>query len=103
MTISAGLAGWVEMWLLRSALNDRVGYTGLPLGLLGRLWASALIGATFGWAVKLSIPPVHPVVAAGAILGPFGAGFVASAYLLGVSEASAALDRLSRVARAAFK
>jgi putative peptidoglycan lipid II flippase len=103
LTMSAGLAGWVEMWLLRSALSERVGRTGLPLGLLGRLWAAALVGASLAWAMKLSIPPVHPVVAAVAILGPFGTGFFATAYLLGVSEASAALARLTGVARAAFK
>ena len=30
LTASAGVAGWVEFALLRSALNRRIGVTGLP-------------------------------------------------------------------------
>src|SRR5207247_7113439 len=30
LTASAGIAGWVEMLLLRRTLNDRIGPTGLP-------------------------------------------------------------------------
>src|SRR5437762_7510527 len=31
LTASAGIAGWVEMLLLRSTLNGRLGATGLPV------------------------------------------------------------------------
>ena len=33
LTASAGIAGWVEMLLLRRSLNARIGRTGLPAGL----------------------------------------------------------------------
>ena len=60
LTASAGVAGWVEFWLLRHTLNARIGRTGLAPGYLVRLWAAALAGAAAGWAVKLAIGPRHP-------------------------------------------
>ena len=38
LTLGAGLAGWVEMLLLRRALNARVGKTGLPASFSVRVW-----------------------------------------------------------------
>jgi putative peptidoglycan lipid II flippase len=93
LTMSAGLAGWVEMWLLRATFNARVGETGLPLPLLGRLWTSAVLAAAVAWAVKLAMPTANPIIGAATILGPYGAVFFATAHWLGVAEASATLDR----------
>ena len=50
LTASAGVAGWVEFVLLRRRLGARIGPTGLPAGLLPRLWASAVIAAGRGMA-----------------------------------------------------
>ena len=41
LALAAGLAGWVEMSLLRRALARRVGRTGLPLGFVLRAGAAA--------------------------------------------------------------
>ena len=75
LTASAGIAGWVEMLLLRSTLNARIGNTGLPLEYTAKLWASALMGAAAAWAVKIAFPVAQPVVAAVVILGPYGLVF----------------------------
>jgi putative peptidoglycan lipid II flippase len=96
LTSSAGIAGWVEMLLLRSTLNARIGRTGLPMDYVVKLWVSAAAGAAAAWALKLMLPPLHPVVAAIAILGPYGAVFFAGAFALRIPEASAALGRLRR-------
>ena len=45
LTASAGVAGWVEFWLLRRTLNRRIGPTGLPRSLVAKLWAAAAAGA----------------------------------------------------------
>src|SRR5213078_4743571 len=42
LTASAGLAGWVEMFLLRATLNARIGKTGLPASYIAQLWGSAI-------------------------------------------------------------
>jgi putative peptidoglycan lipid II flippase len=96
LTASAGLAGWVEMLLLRATMNARIGRTGLPATYVAKLWASAAAGAAVAWGVKLVIPPVHPVVAATLVLGPYGIVFFGAAWVLGVGEVSVAVARIVR-------
>jgi putative peptidoglycan lipid II flippase len=86
LTASAGVAGWVEMLLLRSALNRRIGRTGLPASYVTMLWMSAGLGAAAGWGVKLGLPPLHPAVAAVLILGIYGAVFLGMAFALRIPE-----------------
>jgi putative peptidoglycan lipid II flippase len=97
LTASAGLAGWVEMLLLRATLNARIGQTGLPTAYVARLWGAAAIAAAAAWAVKLAVPPLHPIVTGILVLGPYGAVFVAMTLALRVPEASAAITRVSKV------
>jgi putative peptidoglycan lipid II flippase len=84
LTASAGIAGWVEMLLLRRTMNARIGRTGLPVSYVAKLWTAAIAGAAAAWAVKLSIPTLPPVAAAILILGPYGLIFLASALVLRV-------------------
>ncbi len=88
LTASFGIAGWVEMWLLKRSLHGRIGRTGLAAGYTARLWASAAAGATVAWAIKLSIPTFHPVVTAVLVLGPYGLVFFAATWLFRLPEAS---------------
>lgn len=87
LTASAGVAGWVEMLLLRSTLNARIGRTGLAASYVARLWAAAVVGAIAGWTVKLLVPPLHPIVMAAVVLGPFGALFAGMTAVMGIDEA----------------
>ena len=96
LTASAGIAGWVEFTLLRRTLNARIGRTGLPAGLVAKLWGSALVAASAGWGAKLAIGDRHPVLAAAAILAPYGAAYLGMTWLLGVEECAGALRRLKR-------
>jgi putative peptidoglycan lipid II flippase len=97
LTASAGIAGWVEMLLLRRALNARIGRTGLPAAYVTKLWAAALSGAAAAWAVKLYTPLVHPILTAALVLTPYGAAFFAATLALGVPEASDTIRRLRRL------
>lgn len=94
LTASAGVAGWLEMLLLRRTLNERIGKTGLPVGYVAGLWASAALGAAVGWAIKRALPPLHPAAAAVAVLVPYGLVFFASTLALGIPEARHMLRRL---------
>jgi putative peptidoglycan lipid II flippase len=96
LTASAGMAGWVEMLLLRSTLNARIGRTGLPAEYVARLWGSALVAAAIAWAVKLAIPAFHPIVTALFVLGPYGLVFFSMTLALRIPEASTAVARLTR-------
>jgi putative peptidoglycan lipid II flippase len=86
LTASAGLAGWVEFSLLRRGLARRIGRTGLPLALLGKLWLAAAVGAGLAWGAKIALGPRGPIPVAIVVLGVFGLTYLALSCLLGVEE-----------------
>ena len=96
LTASAGIAGWVEMLLLRRTMNARIGPTGLPVSYVAKLWTAAIAGAAAAWAAKLSIPQMPPVAAAILILGPYGLIFLAFAVLLRVEGTMDAVRMILR-------
>jgi len=96
LSASAGVAGWAEMLLLRSSLRARIGSTGMPSAYLVKLWAAAILSAALAWAVKLSLPSVHPVLTGAAVLIPYGVGYFGLAMILGVPEVSSMLRQLTR-------
>jgi putative peptidoglycan lipid II flippase len=97
LTASAGAAGWVEFTLLRRTLNRRIGSTGLPGGLVARLWLSALIAAAAAWAVKLAVGTRHPLAGGLAIVAAYGLAYFAAAWLLRIEECAAVVRRVGRM------
>jgi putative peptidoglycan lipid II flippase len=93
LTASAGIAGWVEMLLLRRTMNVRIGPTGLPASYVAKLWTAAIAGAAAAWAVKLLLPMLPPVVAAMLIVGPYGIVFFGMTIALRI-EGAAAMVRM---------
>jgi len=87
LTLSAGLAGWLELVLLRRALARRIGHSELSRGLLARLWAAAAGSALPALLIERSIPAAHPVVVGLAVLPCFAALYLAATLALGVPEA----------------
>jgi putative peptidoglycan lipid II flippase len=87
------------MLLLRSTLNNRIGRTGLAAGYIARLWAAAIGGAIAAWAVKLTLFPPNPILAAIVVLGAYGAVFLGTTVALGIPEATTAVDRVARWGR----
>lgn len=96
LTASAGVAGWVEFVLLRRRLGAQIGPTGLPAGLLPRLWASAVIAAGAGWLLLPPLAALHPVPLAVVVLGGYGVAYLLTAHALGVVEARSLLRRVIR-------
>ncbi|HEY7290512.1 MAG TPA: murein biosynthesis integral membrane protein MurJ [Vicinamibacterales bacterium] len=97
LTASAGIAGWIEMLLLRRTLTARLGATALSVGYVVRLWFAALTAAAVGWAVKLTFFPPNPILDAVVILIPYGLVFFAMTFALRIPEASTAFARLRRI------
>jgi putative peptidoglycan lipid II flippase len=95
LTASAGIAGWVEMLLLRGTMNRRIGPTGLPAAYVVQLWGAALVAAATAWAVKLSVPPLHPIAGAVVVLTPYGVVFLAATWVLRIGEARTAMARMA--------
>jgi putative peptidoglycan lipid II flippase len=96
LTASAGIAGWVEMLMLRRTLNSRIGNTGLPPDYVVRLWAAAAAAAVLAWLVKVFLPAMHPAFRGVFVLGTYGAVFVGATFLMRIPEASTAFSRITR-------
>jgi putative peptidoglycan lipid II flippase len=96
LTASAGVAGWVEMLLLRARLNARIGHTGLPLTFSAQLWTSAITAAAAAWIAKIATPWSQPIVLGVIVIGVYGAVYFGSAILMRVPEASTAVNAMWR-------
>jgi hypothetical protein len=84
------------MLLLRHSMRARIGSTGMPGTFLVTLWGAAIAGAALGWLVKLSLPPVHPIIEAAAVLAPYGVAYFGVTLALGVPEATGTIRRVLR-------
>jgi putative peptidoglycan lipid II flippase len=96
LTISAGIAGWVEFVFLRRSLNQRIGRTGLSLPYVAKLWIGALAGAAVGWGLKLLVAGWHPIPLAIVVLGGYGITYFGIGYLFGVAQAKVIIGRFLR-------
>jgi putative peptidoglycan lipid II flippase len=96
LTVASSLAGWVELALLRSTLNRRIGRTGLPFSSALKLWSAAVAGTAAAWLVKLAIAPQQPMVAAVSILIPYGLVYYGITYGWKIPEARGFVGRMTR-------
>jgi putative peptidoglycan lipid II flippase len=97
LTISSGIAGWVEFVLLRRSLNRRIGRTGLSLTYAAKLWIGASAGAAVGWGLKLLVFHWHPIPLAIVVLGGYGTTYFAVGYLFGIAQAKLIIGRFLRL------
>jgi len=94
LTAASGIAAWVEMFMLRRFLSERIGAIGLAGPYATRLWLAAVSGAAVAWVIRLALPPLHPVLAAVIVLIPFGLVFMGLTLAFRIPEASRLLARL---------
>ena len=99
LTISSGIAGWVEFVLLRRSLNRRIGRTGLALSYAAKLWLGAVAGAAVGWGLKLLVLDWHPIPLAVVVLGGYGTCYFAVTFLFGIAQSREIIHRLLRFHR----
>ena len=111
LTISAGIASWLEFVLLRRTLNRRIGPSGAPPAYLVRLWAAALLAAAAGLGIHhfltarsiLEHTPVPKnlqlIFHAVSVLGPYGVLYFVFTMAFGLTEAREGLQRVRRVLR----
>jgi putative peptidoglycan lipid II flippase len=101
LTISAGIASWVEFALLQRGLRLRIGHVGVPLAFLSKVWIAALVGAAGarGLAYVLGariLGTHHHIVLAAAVLSLYGSVFFAVAFAMKLPEAHSMIGLLSR-------
>jgi putative peptidoglycan lipid II flippase len=108
LTASAGLAGWVEFYLLRREMDKRIGRTRLVPARMVRLWGAALAGAAIPWAYKLVVDRGAPILTAHetavrsklmalALLSVYGLTYLGITAAFGIPEARNVFDRGRRL------
>ncbi len=96
LTISAGIASWVEFTLLQRGLRSKLGHVGVPLGFLAQVWLAAAIAAALARGTFLILGFKGPVVAATVILGIYGGVFFGLALAMKLPEAQSMLGMFGR-------
>ena len=103
LTISAGIASWVEFTLLQRGLRRSIGPVGLASSFLIQVWIAALIAGAVSRGVTLLLGAVSmfrgshgPILIAIPVLSVYGLIFFAAAMLLRVPEAQSVLSRVRR-------
>jgi putative peptidoglycan lipid II flippase len=103
LTATAGIAGWIEFLLLRSALQKRIGAFASIAGYQTQLWVAALLSGivaiacdqTFARALSANLP-FHRIAEAAIVAGIFGAVYFATTIMMRIPEARSALARFRR-------
>jgi putative peptidoglycan lipid II flippase len=100
LTLAAGIAAWIEWWMLKRALRARIGHVGAGRGPLLRMFAAAGAGAALGWGMRMVLPDDVPTLITGVlVLGIYGATYFAVAAALGLEQAGAVFRRIRGMVR----
>lgn len=95
LTLSAGMAGWVEFALLRRALQARIGTVVASVSRIARLWVGALLASAGAYGVKRVLPFHRAELVGVCVLSIFGLGYLLFTRMLGIT-APGSVSRLLR-------
>ncbi|HUN63214.1 MAG TPA: murein biosynthesis integral membrane protein MurJ [Candidatus Sulfotelmatobacter sp.] len=101
LTVSAGIASWVEFTLLQRGLRILIGHVGVPMRFLAQVWLAALVAAAAGRGLTYALSTHllgtrHHVVLAIAVVSLYGVVFFGMSFLLKLPEADAMFGMLRR-------
>ena len=96
LTISAGIASWVEFTLLQRGVRRRVGQVGVPIGFLAKVWLAGLVAAAAARGLLYALGQRGPILLAIFVLTLYGLVFFAAALALKVPEARSIPAMLGR-------
>ena len=95
LTASAGVAGWLEFFLLRRTLHREIGAVPSGRGRIARLWTVAIVAALVCVGLKLVLPIHNSILVGVCVLCPYGGIYVAVTRWMGI-ESLGGLNRLLR-------
>lgn len=99
LTVSYGIAAWLEFLLLRRGMSRRIGAIESPAGYFGRLWFAAFVAAIVAWTVRVMLHPHRPLITALVVLLPYGLAYLLLTIALGIEEARALQRRVATLLR----
>lgn len=76
LTAASGIAGWIEYFLLRNRMEQRIGSVRIPASRAFAVWGSALGAAAAGWGAKLLLDGAPGAWSAIAVLVVFGVSYL---------------------------
>jgi putative peptidoglycan lipid II flippase len=85
LTLSAGMAGWVEFTLLRRSLHRRIGRVESSPTYVAKLWVAASLASGVGFLLNWKLPIHSAVLRGGIILSCYGAVYVGLAATFGIA------------------
>lgn len=98
LTLSGGLAGWIEYALLKSALKKKIGTTRLGILFQFKVWAAGLISAGAASALGVFVVPdyLHVIVRAVIVIGVYGVLYFGLCMAFGIEQANSFLAKIKR-------
>jgi putative peptidoglycan lipid II flippase len=96
LTISAGIASWVEFTLLQGGLRRRIGHVGVPILFLVQVWIASLLAAAAARGLLIVLGQRGHIILAVFVLGLYGIVFFAVTYALKLPESHSMLNLLRR-------
>jgi putative peptidoglycan lipid II flippase len=96
LTVSAGVAGWVEFMLLRRGLQRVVGAVPSGRSRIVRLWTVALLAGLVGYGLKMVLPVHQPLVVGPCVLIPYVALYLGVTQWMGIASIGAISRLFSR-------
>lgn len=93
LTLSAGIAGWLEFLLLRRALHREIGEVPSGVSRTARLWAVAIASALVAYGIKRILPIQKPYLLGPCVLIPYAALYLLVTQRMGIASMGA-LNRL---------
>ena len=88
LTLSAGLAGWIEYALLRRSLQARIGVVPYASARVLKMWLAAIVAGVAGVAIHQLLRGYDARLVGASVLIPYGMGYLALTHWLGISELS---------------
>ena len=96
LTASAGIAGWVEFWLLRRSITGRIGATGMTRRRLITLWGAGILAGLVGLTITRLWSNGRSAAGSALAIAAFSLVYGLVTLALGVPEARALVSRVTR-------
>ncbi|HEY1744734.1 MAG TPA: lipid II flippase MurJ, partial [Granulicella sp.] len=93
LTLSAGVAGWLEFLLLRNALHKQIGAVESAGLRIAKLWLVALVAAAISFGIKRVLPFRAPLLLGPSVLLCYGAIYLSVTQWMGIASLGA-VERL---------
>jgi putative peptidoglycan lipid II flippase len=96
LTISAGIASWVEFTLLQRGIRRRIGQVGVPMSFLAKVWVAALVAAGVGRGLLILLGPRGSIQTAAIVLSIYAVVFFSLGMAMNLPEAKAVTKMVGR-------